>query len=139
MKIAPFIIFFLIIVIGISYFMGLVMIHIINKKINNNKFVENFKNKKRIKKNKKTIKKKKLKIKNNKGINFNLNIPLDNIVISKAKELLKDKYGVDSQKLDDDGNIKKYKNYYQKFVKSKNKDNDEKFEVKGYNIKEYLS
>ena len=120
--------------------MGLVMIHIINKKINNNKFVENFKNKKRIKKNKKTIKKRKRKNSkiNNKGINFNLKIPLDNIVISKAKELLKNKYGVDHKKLDKDGNLIKYKNYYQKFTKAKDKDSEDKFEVKGYNIKEYL-
>ena len=130
MKIVCLSLFLGLFILGISFFMGLVMVHILNKRLQKIEIQENF-----------SSKKKKKKKKKNSQVKLAVNIPINKIVEDKAKaqakKILDKEYGVDINNLDKDDRLKHYKNHYRSFEDKEKKRNHLPFEVRGYNIGDY--
>jgi hypothetical protein len=76
------------------------------------------------------------------NIKLNLKIPLDKIIQSRVKQIMKEKkINIDHSHLDIDGTLKKYRNYYRNLGKyDKNKSDKkmlEQLQLTGYNINDY--
>ena len=76
------------------------------------------------------------------NVKFNLKIPLNDIIQSRVKELLKKhKVNLDHSHMDVDGTLKKYRNYYKNLGEYEKEKSDKKMmeqmNLQGYNIKDY--
>lgn len=76
------------------------------------------------------------------NVKLNLKIPLDKIIQSQVKQIMKEKkINIDHSHLDIDGTLKKYRNYYRNYGKyDKNKSDKkmlEQLQLTGYNINDY--
>ena len=76
------------------------------------------------------------------NVRFNLKIPLDKIIQSRVKQIMKEKkVNVNYSHLDVDGTLKKYRNYYRNLGKYDKEKSDKKMleqlKLTGYNINDY--
>lgn len=148
------ILMYIVITLFIAYFMGLVMIYIIDKKLklkSDTTLVEKFKSGKKKhtgcnccppKKKKLSSKKKYIeafsKDTPKKKYKININLPLETYIQKEAKKLILDKFGLDVDKLDDDHKLRKYINSYDNYLKYHKKTHNMKdINLEGFNIGEY--